>query len=302
MDRPPDERSREPQPAAGSWRDSLREIIFEADTPAGQAFDIGLLVLILASLVVVSLESVDSFRTQHGFLLRVLEWTFTALFTIEYVLRCATVARPLRYARSFFGLVDLLAILPTWMSLFVEGSQSLAVIRTLRLLRIFRVLKLVRYSSEAAVLARALRNARAKITVFVGGVLCSVVISGALMYFVEGPEHGFDNIPRATYWAIVTLTTVGYGDIAPQTPLGQAISACIMLLGYGIIAVPTGILSAELAHVQQDGPVSTRTCPACTLEGHDLDASFCKGCGAPLARGNPAPAELTHAHDGGPEA
>lgn len=270
-----------------SLRERVRTIIFEADTPLGQAFDVAVFVLILASLVVVSLESVEGFREDHGALLRVLEWVFTGLFTIEYALRCLTVARPARYARSFFGIVDLLAIVPTWASLFVEGSQSLAVIRTLRLLRIFRVLKLVRYSSEARVLARALRNSRAKIIVFVGGVLCAVVISGAVMYFIEGPEHGFSNIPRSTYWAVVTLTTVGYGDISPQTPLGQAVASVIMLLGYGIIAVPTGILSAELTHAHETLPLaSTRSCPSCSVEGHDADALHCKVCGAELGTSN----------------
>ena len=278
-----------PQRPASPWaaaRESAYRIIFGTETFLGRAFDIALLVLILGSLVVVSLESVDEIQQHYGAAIAAAEWTFTVLFTIEYIVRCATVRRPLAYMRSFFGVVDLLSIIPTWLSLIVPGSQSLSVIRSLRLLRMFRVLKLARLSGEAQVLAGALFKARHKIAVFVGGVFCSVVISGALMYFIESPHNPrFANIPVSIYWAVVTLTTVGYGDIKPETPLGQGVSACIMLLGYGIIAVPTGIVSAELAQVPAASSRATKSmvgCATCSLQEHELDADFCRRCGAKL--------------------
>ena len=263
------------------WRERLHEVIFEAETPAGKAFDVALLLCIVASVVTVLLESVASIRAQHGPILRALEWGFTLLFTVEYVLRLACVRRPLRYALSFFGLVDLLAIVPTYLSFFVAGAQSLIVIRALRLLRIFRVLKLGHFVGEARMLRAALHASLRKITVFLGTVLTIVLIVGALMYLVEGETSGFTSIPQSMYWAIVTLTTVGYGDIAPQTILGKLLASVVMILGYGIIAVPTGIVTVELAHARR-APITTEACPDCGAGGHDSDAVFCKFCGGRL--------------------
>ena len=266
-----------------SLRRHLHEVIFEADTKAGRAFDIVLLWLIVLSVLAVLLESVASIRQDYGDLLYRIEWFFTVLFTAEYLLRLFCVQKPSRYVFSFFGLIDLLSIIPTYLSIFVSGTQSLLVIRAVRLLRVFRVLKLVRFLGEADVLMTALRASRAKITVFIGSVLTFTVIIGAVMYLVEGEEHGFTSIPKAIYWAIVTLTTVGYGDITPQTTFGQALSAIVMILGYGIIAVPTGIVSVELSKAQDAmAAVSTQACHACGRSGHDSDASFCKYCSGAL--------------------
>ncbi len=227
-------------------RKKLHDVIFEADTPAGKAFDVLLILAILASVFTVMIESVQGVRLEYGWLLRPLEWVFTALFTVEYVLRLYSVRRPGAYARSFFGLVDLISVMPTYLSLFLEGAQSLLVIRALRLLRIFRVLKLAHYLGEADVLKRALETSRPKITVFLIAVVNIAAIMGTLMYLIEGEEHGFSNIPLSVYWAIVTMTTVGFGDLAPATPAGQMLATILMLMGYGIIAVPTGIVTAEL--------------------------------------------------------
>ena len=268
-------------PNPTTLREQLHEIIFEADTPAGKAFDVALLWLILLSVLTVMLESVSSVRAQYGFVLRAVEWLFTLLFTGEYILRLYSVRRPGRYATSFFGLVDFLAVLPTYLSLFVAGTQSLLVIRALRLLRVFRVLKLAKFLGEANFLLAALRASRAKITVFLGTIMAIVLIVAAFMYLIEGEENGFTGIPTAAYWAIVTMTTVGYGDIAPQTVPGRALAAALMFLGYAIIAVPTGIVSAELAG-QTSRNVSTQACPSCSAEGHDHDATHCKYCGAGL--------------------
>lgn len=266
---------------SAAWRSRLHEVIFEADTPGGRVFDVLLFLCIVASVVVVLLESVADVRTSHGPALRTAEWAFTILFTIEYGLRLATVGRPARYALSFYGLVDLLAIVPTYLSLLVAGTHSLIVIRALRLLRVFRVLKLGQFVGEATLLRTALRASSRKILVFLFAVLTLVLIIGAVMYLVEGEEHGFTSIPRSIYWAIVTMTTVGYGDITPQTVLGQFLAAFVMILGYGIIAVPTGIVSVELANVRP-AAVSTQSCPECSAEGHDTDARHCKFCGAQL--------------------
>lgn len=263
------------------WRQTLHEIIFEADTRAGKLFDIVLIVSIVASVGLVMLDSVSGIRAVHGRLLYGGEWVFTILFTIEYVLRLLSVGRPLAYATSFFGVVDLLAILPTYLSIFFPGSQYLLVIRLLRVLRIFRVLKLVPYLGEAHQLARALRASRRKITIFLLTVVILVIIFGSLMYLIEDPDSGFTSIPMSIYWAIVTLTTVGYGDISPRTGLGQFLSALIMIIGYGIIAVPTGIVTVEMAQ-SFNRKVSTQACPACGAEGHDTDARHCKYCGAEL--------------------
>ena len=259
----------------------MHEIIFEADTPGGKLFDVLLILSIVASVVLVMLDSVSSIRESYGGLLYLGEWVFTILFTIEYVLRIFSVGRPLSYATSFFGVVDLLAILPTYLSLIFPGTQYLLVIRILRVLRIFRVLKLVQYVGEARLLMRAMRASRRKITVFLFVVLTLVVIFGSLMYIIEDPQSGFTSIPQSIYWAIVTLTTVGYGDISPQTGLGQTLAALIMIIGYGIIAVPTGIVTAELTQVYKKS-VSTQSCPQCSAEGHDPDARYCKYCGSIL--------------------
>jgi voltage-gated potassium channel len=267
--------------AASQRRSLLREIIFGTESPAGQAFDVALLLLIAASLLAVSLESVAAIRADYGAVLRVAEWIFTAIFTVEYLVRLYCALRPARYARSFFGLVDLMAILPTYLSLLVPGAHSLLVIRGMRLLRIFRVFKLARFLGEADVLLAALRGSRNKLVIFVGTVLTVVVIMGALMYLVEGAENGFTSIPRSMYWAVVTMTTVGYGDIAPHTVLGQLIASVLMIIGYGIIAVPTGIVSAELV---QTGSrvVGGRRCPVCAASNHTTDAQYCKYCGGLL--------------------
>jgi len=265
-----------------AWRARLHEIIFEAETPAGKGFDVGLLVAIVLSILAVCLESVAEVRTQYGPQLRILEWVFTILFTIEYVLRLLSVRQPLKYAFSFYGIVDLLAILPSYLSFFIAGSQSLLVIRALRLLRVFRVLKLAHFVGEARMLKAALRASLHKIVVFLGVVLTLVVIIGAVMYLLEGSENGFDNIPLAIYWTIVTMTTVGYGDIAPQTVTGMVLASGVMLLGYAIIAVPTGIVTVELASAVKHS-VRTDACPDCGAEGHASDAAYCRYCGTFLS-------------------
>jgi len=265
-----------------SWRAKLHEIIFEADTPVGKAFDITLIITILLSVVIVMLESVASIRAEHGELIRTLEWIFTILFTIEYILRLLCVRSPLAYAKSFYGLVDLISIVPTYLSFFFPGTQYLLVIRTLRILRVFRVLKLVQYINEANTLVRALRASRRKIFVFIYTVCILSIIAGSLMYIIEGEENGFTSIPVGIYWAIVTVTTVGFGDITPSTSVGQMLSVVLMILGYGIIAVPTGIVTSELTRGEKEGSTTTRCCRNCTLEGHDQDAVHCKRCGALL--------------------
>jgi len=267
--------------SSSSIRSRLHEIIFEADTAAGKTFDIVLLVLIILSVIAVMLESITSVAQQYGHWLRAFEWLITALFTVEYLLRLFCVGRPARYARSFFGVVDLLAILPSYLSLVIPGAQSLLVIRALRLLRVFRVLKLVQFVGEAHELRAALKASARKIIVFLGAVLTIVIIVGAMMYLIEGEANGFTSIPTSIYWAIVTMTTVGYGDIAPQTTLGKILASAIMILGYGIIAVPTGIVSVELAGVTRR-TITARACPDCGATGHDHDAAHCKFCGARL--------------------
>jgi len=274
-------RSRSDLPARSSWRDQLHTIIFGADTPAGRLFDILLIWAILISVIAVMLESVASIRIDYGILLRRIEWALTILFTIEYGLRLMTARNAGRYARSFYGFVDLLAVLPTWISIFLAGAQTLAVIRALRLLRIFRILKLSQFLGEADSLMRALKSSRRKIVVFVGGVLTLILILGTAMYMIEGEANGFTSIPRSIYWAIVTMTTVGYGDIAPQTVLGQFLASIMMIIGYAIIAVPTGIVSVELARSGQP-QVEQITCPGCSRPGHSSGDSFCRYCGSEL--------------------
>lgn len=261
----------------------LYETIFEHDTRAGALFDLSLLVVIVLSIAVVMLESVRAIQLEHGALLRAAEWALTGIFTAEYLLRLYCHPRPAVYARSFFGVVDLLAIVPTYVAALVPGAQALLVVRTLRLLRIFRVLKLVHFVREAKELKSALHASVPKIIVFIITVVCLTTISGSIMYLVEGPEHGFHSIPRSVYWAIVTLTTVGYGDISPETPFGQFLSSLIMIMGYGVIAVPTGIVSAELARSGNDDKgVSGQVCTRCGNGDHDTDAQFCKLCGESL--------------------
>jgi voltage-gated potassium channel len=269
------------QPSRSSLRARLHEIIFEADTPAGKLFDVLLIVSILLSVAIVMLDSVGSIQSSYGRWLYIGEWVFTILFTVEYLLRLYSVGRPGAYAASFFGIIDLLAVLPTYLSIFFPGTQYLLVIRILRVLRIFRVLKLVQYLGAARMLGHALRASRRKITVFLFVVLTVVVIFGALMYLIEDPDSGFTSIPQSIYWTIVTLTTVGYGDISPQTALGQTIASVIMIIGYGIIAVPTGIVTVELGLAYRK-EISTQACPECSAEGHDQDAKYCKFCGSRL--------------------
>jgi voltage-gated potassium channel len=262
-------------------RARLHEIIFEADTPEGRLFDLLLLVAIVSSVIVVLLDSVASVREHSGGTLRALEWGFTILFTIEYILRLTTVGRPLRYARSTLGIIDLVAILPSYVGLIFPGGHSLLVIRLLRLLRVFRVLKLSQYLSESRTLVQALRASWRKIAVFLMAVMTIVVVVGTLMYVIEGEQHGFTSIPISIYWAVVTLTTVGYGDLAPATTVGRALAVVLMLTGYGIIAVPTGIVTAELGRAMSP-TISTQACPACGAGGHDADAVYCRRCGAKL--------------------
>jgi len=270
-----------PKAEAARLRHRLHEIIFEADTAAGKLFDLVLIVSILLSVLAVMLESVASIRAEHGRLLLRVEWFFTLLFSVEYLLRLSCVGRPLKYACSFFGLVDLLSIVPTYLSLVLPGSQMLLTIRILRILRIFRVLKLALYVGEADHLVRALAASRRKIVVFLFAVFTLTVIFGSLMVLIEGDEAGFTNLFEGIYYAIVTLSTVGFGDITPITPLGKAVSSLIMVMGYGIIAVPTGIVSVELAQTRRL-EVSTQACPECSAEGHDHDAVHCKYCGSRL--------------------
>ena len=270
-------------PALSPWREKLRVVIFEADTPAGKAFDVGLLVAICLSVLAVTLDSVNAYQSQHGRALGIAEWVFTLLFSVEYALRLICSPRPLRYARSFFGVVDLLAILPTYLSLLFPGAQSMAVIRGLRLLRIFRVFKLGQFLGEASALQNALSATRHKITVFLGTIAIVVTILGAAMYLIEGEENGFTSIPAAIYWSIVTMTTVGYGDMAPVTVSGKVLASIVMILGYSIIAVPTGIVTAEIVEsAAASRKITTRSCPGCLSEGHDRDAIYCNQCAAPL--------------------
>ena len=268
-------------------REKVRRIVFEADTPAGKAFDIMLMWAIALSVVAVMLESVESINEEYGGILRIIEWFFTILFTIEYFVRIAVVLRPKRYIFSFFGIVDLLACIPTYLTLFLAGTQAMAVVRIVRILRVFRVLKMLRHLGEANILLNALRASRAKITVFLLGVFSVAVILGSIVYIFEHFEEDteFTSIPRAVYWAIVTLTTVGYGDVYPETAPGQFIAVFVMILGYAIIAVPTGIVSVEIQHqsqVARERLISSRTCPHCTAEGHRPSADFCYNCGGKL--------------------
>lgn len=266
------------------YKERIHEIIFEADTKEGKLFDIVLLIFIVLSVIVVMLESVQSLNEGYRKTFYVLEWIFTGFFTVEYVLRLYSVYKPVKYATSFFGIIDLAAILPTYLSFFLPGSQSLIVIRALRLMRVFRIFKMINFLNHGKVISDALKNSRPKILIFMTFVVVIVCIFGSLMYIVEGPTNDkFDSIPRSMYWAIVTMTTVGYGDISPTTNLGQFISALIMLLGYAVIAVPTGIVSSEISKSDsQNTEKSTQACRFCSKEGHDEDAIHCKYCGEEL--------------------
>jgi len=274
----------------GGFRRRLYNVIFEADTRAGRMFDIALVFAILLSILVVVLDSVPSINSGHKDTTNALEWGFTLLFTLEYLARLSCVRHPLRYATSFFGIIDLLTIVPAYFSLFVPESSALLDIRILRLLRIFRIFKLTLYINEYTMLGGALRASGRKILVFLSVVLMAVLILGTVMYVVEGPKHGYTSIPVAIYWAIVTMTTVGYGDITPQTGLGKAIASFMMLLGWGILAVPTGIVTAEMTSTRMGhGRWPPRACPACGSDGHEPQARFCKDCGNQLTpvRTNP---------------
>jgi voltage-gated potassium channel len=271
----------EPNQKFPAWRERMHEIIFEADTPMGKTFDVVLLILISISVIVVMLESIEPLQARYSDLFFVLEWGFTIVFTIEYFLRLYAVYRPMKYATSFFGVIDLLAILPSYLSLFIAGTHYLLVIRALRLMRIFRIFKLGHFLSGSKQILSAMRASIPKITVFLVFVLLLVIVIGAVMYLIEGGNNGgFSNIPRSIYWAIVTLTTVGYGDITPMTGIGQFLSAAVMLLGYAIIAVPTGIVTGELSTASRSS--NTESCRYCGAEGHDDDAVFCKYCGEKL--------------------
>lgn len=264
---------------AKSTKENIYEIIFEADTPKGKIFDITLLIAIILSILSVLLESVEHIEKEYGDYIRILEWFITALFTIEYAARVFVVKKPFKYIFSFYGIIDLLALLPSYLAFFLTGVSGLAVIRGLRLIRIFRIFKLSRYTNEGRVLIKALVDSRHKLSVFLVSILTIVTIIGAIMYIVEGPENGFKSIPESIYWAVVTITTVGYGDISPHTGLGKLISSFLMIIGYAIIAVPTGIVGAELNKKQK---ITTQVCPECLKEGHDYDAEFCKYCGTKL--------------------
>jgi len=267
-----------------SVKAKLYEIIFEADTPEGKAFDVALLLIILASIILVMLESVVHINQQYGDALHVLEWVITIIFSIEYALRIWVVKKPWSYILSFYGIIDLLSVIPTYLSLILVGSHSLMVIRAIRLLRVFRILKLNRYSQAGNHLGKALWASREKISVFLFFVLNLVIIVGTLMYLIEGPAHGFKSIPSSIYWAIVTMTTVGYGDISPETPTGQLLASMVMIVGYAIIAVPTGIVTSEI--IRGTRSYNTQVCPNCLHEEHENDARFCKKCGHKLNEDN----------------
>lgn len=277
-----------------SWRSKLHEIIYEADTPLGKAFDVVLLILILASIALVMLESVADIDLKYHDLLYKGEWIITIFFTLEYIARIITVKQPSKYIFSFYGIIDFLSTIPLYLSFFIVGSNALLTVRALRLLRVFRILKIARYVGESNKLATAIRDSKAKISIFLFAVLILCIIAGTVMYLIEGEESGFRNIPVSVYWCIVTLTTVGYGDIAPVTPLGQFIAAIIMIMGYGIIAVPTGIVTAEYSKGMSDDTeksghkdgdtvhLNTQSCENCSATQHRDDAHFCFVCGHTL--------------------
>lgn len=267
-----------------AWKSKLHEVIYGTHTPAGKLFDIILLILIGYSIVIVMMESVPNLDAKYHDFLNISEWAVTILFSIEYILRIICIKQPKKYIFSFFGIIDLLSTIPKYLSFFLVGSQYFSAFRALRLLRVFRILKLVRFVGESNNLIKALKASRTKIFVFVFFVIVISILLGTLMYLIEGPEHGFNSIPHSVYWTIVTLTTVGYGDISPQTPLGQLIATLIMIIGYGIIAVPTGIVSAEYASSHAKGKEidEGRSCPNCSAEIYRSDADYCRKCGYDL--------------------
>jgi voltage-gated potassium channel len=266
-----------------NWRHTLYQIIYQANTPAGKGFDIALIILILASVLTVMLDSVAEINQSHGEALYAAEWFFTILFTIEYGLRIFCIHRPIKYIASFFGLIDLLSIIPSFLSLFFPGAHYLLVIRVLRVLRVFRVLKLVRFINQANMLVNALLASRLKIGIFMFTISTLLIVFGSAMYLIEGPENGFTNIPVSIYWSVVTLTTVGFGDITPKTDLGRSLAAFVMIIGYAIIAVPTGIFTAELSkEIKRQDKADGRTCSRCRRGGHEKDANYCRVCGAEL--------------------
>ncbi|MEJ2902424.1 ion transporter [Pedobacter panaciterrae] len=264
------------------WRFSLHEIIYESNTRAGKAFDVGLLIAIFTSIIVVMLDSVEHIHRQYGTLFNRIEWVFCALFTIEYILRLVSIRRPVKYVFSLLGIIDLIALLPSYLSIFFIGAQSLLVFRALRLLRVFRIFKLGHFLTEINFLTQALKDSIRKISIFLLTVLTLTIILGSIMYLVEKRENGFSNIPESIYWAIVTITTVGYGDISPVTPMGKFVASIVMLTGYAIIAVPTGIITHDLALAARKKKHKYESCPNCGKEGHDSDALFCKYCGSSL--------------------
>lgn len=263
-----------------NWKEKLHEVIYGTDTPAGKLFDIILLVVILVSILLVMLESIESFDTKYHNFIDTSEWIITFLFTIEYFARVICIKKPSKYIFSFYGIVDLLSTIPKYLSLFLVGSHSLVALRALRLLRIFRILKVSRYVGESNQLIKSLNASKAKIGVFLYFVIIICIILGSVMYFIEGAENGFTSIPRSIYWSIVTLTTVGYGDIAPQTAIGQLIASVTVIIGYAIIAIPTGIVSSEMARKQVLS--DNKKCTKCSVIGHKDDAEFCYNCGTKL--------------------
>lgn len=264
------------------WKHRLHEIVYEADTQAGRRFDLILLILILLSVVLVMLESISEIHVKYKSELDIMEWIITGLFTAEYITRLIAIKKPLSYVFSFYGIIDLLSTIPKYISLIMSGTDSLIALRALRLLRVFRILKITRFIGESNFLVKALYASRAKISVFLFAVFIMCIIFGTLMYLIEGETNGFTSIPRSIYWAIVTMTTVGYGDIAPQTPLGQLLASLIMIMGYGIIAVPTGIVSSEMTHQTKDVDTNTQACLQCNTETHKDGAVFCHQCGTTL--------------------
>lgn len=265
-----------------SWKERIHEVIYEADTKEGKLFDVILLIAIFASVLLVMLESVQSFDEKYHNFLNISEWIITILFSIEYVLRVISIKKPFKYIFSFYGIIDLLSTVPKYLSFFIVGSHHLATLRALRLLRVFRILKLARYIGASNKLLVALRASRAKIAVFLFFVIIVCIILGTIMYMIEGEENGYKDIPTSVYWAIVTLTTVGFGDIAPQTPLGQLIASAIMILGYGIIAIPTGIVSSEMTKTTSEIDTNTQSCKSCSKDTHKENAEFCYNCGSKL--------------------
>lgn len=262
------------------WKEKLYEVIYEADTKSGKLFDVILLIAILASVLLVMLESVVSFDEKYHAFLNISEWIITILFSLEYILRIISIKKPFKYVFSFYGIIDLLSTIPKYLSLVFIGSHHFAAFRALRLLRVFRILKLARYIGASNTLMKALKASKAKIFVFIFFIIIICIILGTVMYMIEGAENGFTSIPRSVYWAIVTLTTVGFGDIAPQTPIGQLIASVIMILGYGIIAIPTGIVTSEMGKTTID--LNTQSCPTCAVEKHRDNAEFCYNCGGKL--------------------